>query len=136
MVIGRLPAAMVDRLNCNFDYRDTLLRSVDCWARWHPSPLVSQPTVERLVCRSVCLWPGRRITRINNQNHLGHHRHLATTDDPDLHQFTCTNKHHWLLLLGYLTGVTSLWRSFKKVFITAPLAGSKLAPGAARLTPI
>jgi fatty acid desaturase len=57
------------------------------------------------------------VTRIHNQNHLAHHHHLATADDPDLHQFTCTNKYHWRLLLGYLSGATSLWRSFKKVFI-------------------
>ena len=57
------------------------------------------------------------ITRINNQNHLGHHRHLTTGDDPDLHQFTCTNKYAWHLLLAHLTGVTSLWRSFRNVFL-------------------
>lgn len=57
------------------------------------------------------------ITRINNQNHLGHHRHLATPDDPDLHQFTCTNKYQLHLLLAHLTGLTSLWRSFTNVFL-------------------
>src|SRR4051794_2398790 len=61
--------------------------------------------------------PVAAITRVNNQNHLGHHRHLTTADDPDLHQFTCTNKHDLRLLLGYLTGTTSLWRSFKNVFL-------------------
>src|SRR5205085_6474801 len=54
------------------------------------------------------------ITRINNQNHLGHHLHLSSPDDPDLHQFTCSNKHQWHLLLGYLTGLTSAYRSFLK----------------------
>lgn len=57
------------------------------------------------------------ITRINNQNHLGHHRRLSSPDDPDLHQFTCHNKFQWHLLLGYLTGVTSILRSVKKVFL-------------------
>lgn len=61
--------------------------------------------------------PVAAITRINNQNHLGHHHYLATPDDPDLHLFTCTNKHHWHLLLGHLTGATSLYRSFKNVFL-------------------
>ena len=61
--------------------------------------------------------PVAAITRVNNQNHLGHHRHLTTADDPDLHQFTCTNKYDLRLLLGYLTGTTSLWRSFKNVFL-------------------
>jgi fatty acid desaturase len=62
--------------------------------------------------------PVAAITRVNNQNHLGHHRHLTTADDPDLHQFTCTNKHEWRLLLGYLSGSTSLWRSFQNVFLS------------------
>ena len=57
------------------------------------------------------------ITRINNQNHLGHHRNLATPHDPDLHQFTCTNKHQWPLLAAQLSGLTSFYRSFKNVFL-------------------
>ena len=61
--------------------------------------------------------PVLAITRINNQNHLGHHHHLATADDPDLHVFTCTNKYSWHLLLGHLSGVTSLYRSFMNVFV-------------------
>src|SRR2546423_1669093 len=69
--------------------------------------------------------PVAAITRVNNQNHLGHHRHLTTAADPDLHQFTCTNKHQWHLLLGYLSGVTSLWRSFKNVFLAS---SAKLNP--------
>jgi len=57
------------------------------------------------------------ITRINNQNHLGHHHHLSTPDDPDLHQFTCTNKYRWPLLLAYLSGASSLWTAFGNVFL-------------------
>src|SRR6267142_7201217 len=78
--------------------------------------------------------PVAAITRVNNQNHLGHHRHLTTAEDPDLHQFTCTNKYQWHLLLGYLSGVTSLWRSFKNVFLArststrAPKTGLQKSP--------
>jgi fatty acid desaturase len=61
--------------------------------------------------------PVAAITRINNRNHLGHHRHLSTADDPDLHQFTCTNKYQPHLLLAYLTGFSSLCRSFRNVFL-------------------
>jgi fatty acid desaturase len=71
--------------------------------------------------------PVGAITRINNQNHLGHHRYLATPDDPDLHQFTCANKHRWHLLIGHLSGVTSFFRSFRNVF----LGGRKAPPSAA-----
>lgn len=60
------------------------------------------------------------VTRINNQNHLRHHRYLSTSADPDLHQFTCSNKYEWPLLLGYLTGVTSAWKSVRKVFGSSP----------------
>ena len=68
----------------------------------------------------LCIFgPVAAITRINNRNHLGHHRFLSTPDDPDLHLFTCTQKHQWHLLLGYLTGLTSLWHSFKNVFLTS-----------------
>jgi fatty acid desaturase len=79
--------------------------------------------------------PVAAITRINNQNHLGHHRHLTTADDPDLHQFTCLNKHHWHLLLGYLSGASSLYRSFHNVFLrdgksTTPGPESRAAPTA------
>jgi len=61
--------------------------------------------------------PVAAITRINNRNHLGHHRNLSQPDDPDLHQFTCTNKHQWHLLVAYLLGFSSLWRSIKNVFL-------------------
>jgi fatty acid desaturase len=61
--------------------------------------------------------PVGAVTRINNRNHLGHHQNLSTPDDPDLHQFTCANKHQWHFLLGYLLGVTSFIRSFRNVFL-------------------
>src|SRR6185369_4759345 len=61
--------------------------------------------------------PVGAITRLNNRNHLRHHRHLSTSDDPDLHQFTCTNKYQVYLLLAYLSGTSSLYRSFRNVFL-------------------
>ncbi len=44
------------------------------------------------------------ITRINNRNHLSHHNHLASEEDPDRHKYTCINKDTGLKLLGYLIG--------------------------------
>ena len=64
----------------------------------------------------IVFAPVGAITRINNQNHLGHHRHLSTEDDPDLHQFTCTNKYRLPLLLIYLSGVASFRKAFTNVF--------------------
>jgi fatty acid desaturase len=71
--------------------------------------------------------PVAAITRINNRNHLGHHLNLSHPDDPDLHQFTCSNKHQWHLLLAYLLGFSSLWRSFKNVFLTSRAADKRAA---------
>jgi fatty acid desaturase len=44
------------------------------------------------------------ITRINNRNHLSHHLHLGTEDDPDRYKYSCLNKATGLALLGYLIG--------------------------------
>lgn len=57
------------------------------------------------------------ITRLNNRNHLAHHLHLATTQDPDLHKHACMNKGGKGSLLGFLTGITSVWNSVEAVFV-------------------
>ena len=52
------------------------------------------------------------ITRINNRNHLSHHNHLATEEDPDRHKYTCINKDTGLKLLSYVVGgqvLISIW---------------------------
>jgi fatty acid desaturase len=56
------------------------------------------------------------ITRLNNRNHLAHHQHLATDDDPDRHKHACFNKTDLTELLGYLSGITSIGRSIRHVF--------------------
>jgi fatty acid desaturase len=48
------------------------------------------------------------ITRINNLNHLSHHRNLASEDDPDRYKYTCINKDTGPKLLGYLVGAQVL----------------------------
>jgi fatty acid desaturase len=58
------------------------------------------------------------ITRINNKNHLTHHQHLATTDDPDRHKHACFNKAGRLELVEFLSGFGSIWSSAKAVFLT------------------
>ena len=80
--------------------------------------------------------PVAAITRINNQNHLGHHRHLSTPFDPDLHLFTCTGKYRWSLMLGFLTGVTSLFRSFSNVFLRSRAAAPATAASATTGRPV
>lgn len=62
------------------------------------------------------------ITRLNNRNHLLHHAHLATDDDPDRHKYACFNKTSVLVMLGFMVGLTSVARSVSNVFF-----GSKRA---------
>jgi len=58
------------------------------------------------------------ITRINNRNHLAHHRYLARPEDPDRHKHGCFNKTTHIQLLGYASGATSLWSTVNAVFLT------------------
>lgn len=64
----------------------------------------------------VVLGPIGAITRINNRNHLGHHSHLASTEDPDRHRHGCFNKTDRSELLAYLSGLASVGRSVRNVF--------------------
>src|SRR4029079_16404328 len=57
------------------------------------------------------------ITRLNNRNHLAHHQHLATELDPDRHKHACFNKTDLTELRGYLSGITSIARSARHVFL-------------------
>jgi fatty acid desaturase len=57
------------------------------------------------------------ITRINNRNHLTHHRNLATAEDPDRHKHACFNKSDRFELVEFLSGFTSVWRSAHAVFL-------------------
>jgi fatty acid desaturase len=65
----------------------------------------------------LVLAPIGAITRINNRNHLLHHRHLATLEDPDRHKHACFNKTDRVELLAFLSGVISVWISGKAVFV-------------------
>lgn len=104
-----------------------LLAVIVVSARYYALLIVGHDGIHRRLFRrprwndlfaDLCVFgPVAAITRINNQNHLGHHRLLATPDDPDLHQFSCANKHQWHLLAAHLTGATSLLRSFGNVFV-------------------
>jgi fatty acid desaturase len=66
---------------------------------------------------TLIMAPIGAITRINNINHLRHHLHLATDEDPDRHKHGCFNKSEVSELLGYLTGVTSFANAFINVFL-------------------
>jgi fatty acid desaturase len=63
-----------------------------------------------------CYGPIGAITHINNKNHLTHHHYVGTDQDPDRHKYTCLNKATGPTLLGYLSGVRSIFLSVKHVF--------------------
>ncbi|HKS06088.1 MAG TPA: fatty acid desaturase [Gemmatimonadaceae bacterium] len=72
-----------------------------------------------LFCDLFVLGPIGAITRLNNRNHLGHHQHLSSELDPDRHKHGCFNKTDLTELLGYLSGITSIWRSVHNVFFAS-----------------
>jgi len=75
-------------------------------------------------CDLFVLGPIGAITRLNNRNHLGHHRHLASELDPDRHKYACFNKTDLTQLLGYLSGLTSIVTSVRHVFFASGRAPS------------
>ena len=73
-----------------------------------------------LFCDLFLIGPVGAITRINKKNHLEHHNHLSTEDDPDRHKHTCFGKSTTAEYLLFLTGIKSL----KKV-VTNSYVGKK-----------
>jgi fatty acid desaturase len=67
------------------------------------------------------------ITRLNNKNHLAHHRHLGTDEDPDRYKHGCANKADRLALVAFLTGLSSVFRAAYHVFILPMRAGPSTA---------
>ncbi|MFN0133336.1 MAG: fatty acid desaturase family protein [Phycisphaerales bacterium] len=65
----------------------------------------------------LILGPIGAITRINNRNHLEHHKHLATEADPDRHKHACFNKATRPRYLAFLSGLANLWPVVKHVFL-------------------
>jgi fatty acid desaturase len=76
---------------------------------------------------AVILGPLGAITRLNNRNHLLHHRHLGNQTDPDRHRHACVNKADRLALIGFLTGVTSVVRAVYQVFFARTDRGVQTA---------
>lgn len=65
----------------------------------------------------VCFGPIGAITRINNRNHLLHHRHLASDADPDRHRHVCMNKATRARYMAFLTGLANLVPAVGNVFL-------------------
>jgi fatty acid desaturase len=79
--------------------------------------LFSDRTRNDLVCDLFILAPIGAITHINNRNHLAHHRYLATEMDPDRHKHACFNKTDLTEVLAYMSGITSVLKSARNVFL-------------------
>jgi fatty acid desaturase len=73
------------------------------------------------------LGPIGAITRINNHNHLQHHKYLATESDPDRHKHACFNKATRPQYLVFLTGLANVWPVVRHVFFRAHDAGAHAA---------
>lgn len=61
-----------------------------------------------LFCDLIIYGPILGITRINNRNHLEHHRTLSTDADPDRPRHACFNKATRPAYLRFLTGVAMI----------------------------
>ena len=70
------------------------------------------------------------ITRINNLNHLKHHFHLGTEDDPDRPKHACFNKTDLNELFVYLSGVIRVFITLYHVYIKPLLSNQN--PGIAK----
>ena len=92
--------------------------------------LLPSPRANDLFADLCLLGPVGAVTRINNRNHLEHHRRLAAPDDPDRHKYGVGNKAApWAFAL-FLSGLSTFLRSMAHVFITPPAApGTEAAAG-------
>lgn len=75
--------------------------------------------------------PMGAITRINNRNHLSHHQHLGSEQDPDRYKHACVNKNSRLGVLGYVTAVSSVYLSVRNVFVRGRRSAAAESTGGA-----
>jgi fatty acid desaturase len=65
----------------------------------------------------LLIGPIAMVCRVNARNHLDHHQHLATDDDPDLHKHACFNKTTRSEYLAFLTGLSSVVGVLRNLFV-------------------
>lgn len=65
----------------------------------------------------VVFGPIGAITRLNNKNHLRHHRFFASEKDPDRHKYACIDKAEFVGLAEYLSGASSLLQSIRNAYL-------------------
>ena len=77
--------------------------------------ILKNRTWNNLINDLFIFMPFWSITRLNGQNHLMHHEHLSTQDDPDRHKYGCFNKYNKKKLVSYLCG-QSFFKSMENIF--------------------
>jgi fatty acid desaturase len=75
-----------------------------------------------LIADLLIFGPIGAVTRVNKRNHLEHHRHLGSTDDPDRHKHSCMGKDTRSRFMGFVTGLSSFVPVVRNVFLS-PGAG-------------
>ena len=85
--------------------------------------LFDKPATNDLFCDAFALAPIGAITRINNRNHLRHHKYLGSEEDPDRHKHGCFNKATRPALIAYVTAVSSIALSVRHVLSRATPRG-------------
>ena len=89
--------------------------------------LFPSPRANDLFSDLCLLGPVGAVTRINNRNHLEHHRRLATPEDPDRHKYGVENKATPRAFALFLSGLSTFLRSMTHVFVAPPAASGAAA---------
>ena len=97
--------------------------------------LFERPGPNDLFCDLFLLGPIGAITRINNRNHLGHHHHLASDEDPDRVRHACFNKATVPETVAFLSGLTTLLPIVHNVFMPNRAGDLEPSKGKARERP-
>jgi fatty acid desaturase len=70
-----------------------------------------------LVADLLIFGPIGAITRLNKRNHLEHHKHLGSEEDPDRHKHSCMGKDTRGRLLTFVSGLASFLPVVRNVFL-------------------
>lgn len=70
-----------------------------------------------LVADLFIFGPIGAITRLNKRNHLEHHRHLGSHEDPDRHKHSCLGKETRSRFMAFVTGLASFFPVIQNVFL-------------------
>jgi fatty acid desaturase len=81
-----------------------------------------------LVADLLIFGPIGAITRLNKRNHLEHHRHLGSEEDPDRHKHSCMGKDTRTRFGAFVTGLSSFVPVVQNVFLGGGSAHEPATP--------